>query len=186
MPLSDRPGSTRAEPVRAAQCGQRLGEPGPGHGLAPVGIGFAAALAVAGDAGAREQPHRFAERQPLAGGAPLDRLELLERAAQPLAVDLDPLAADEGQPVGLRQQLLDLGRATASRRRASPPCWKSSSASRPSCDGALAADGRLHLRARRPVHAPARRHAHDHAGALRASATSFRNCSACCGVQRSG
>ena len=43
---------------------------------------------------------------------------------------------------------------------------KSSSASSPSCDGALAADRRLHLRARGPVHAPARRHPHDHAGAF--------------------
>ena len=27
-----------------------------------------------------------------------------------MAVDLDPLAADKGQPVGMRQELLDLGK----------------------------------------------------------------------------
>ena len=69
--------------------------------------------AIAGNAGTGQHAHRLAERQAIVGGAALDRLELLERAGQPLMVDLDPLAADEGQSVGLRKQPLDLGRRQA-------------------------------------------------------------------------
>jgi hypothetical protein len=34
---------------------------------------------------------------------------LLKRAAQSLAVDLDPLAPDQDEPVGVRQKPFDLG-----------------------------------------------------------------------------
>ena len=40
----------------------------------------------------------------------LDRFELIEGPAQSFMVDLDPLAADQGQPVGMRQEPLDFGR----------------------------------------------------------------------------
>ena len=162
MPCSSRSGSTRHAAVRAAQGGQRLGEPWPGHGRAPVAVGLRGSV-VAGEAGARQEPHGLAERQALRRGAALDRLELLERPAQPLVVDLDPFAANEGEPVGLRQQALDLGlreRLAVERHLHAEVEQRVESELR----GRIAADRRLHLRPRRAVHAPARRHAHDHAG----------------------
>jgi hypothetical protein len=80
-------------------------------------------------------------------------------------VDFDPLAAYQGQPVGMRQEPLDLGRREAftverhvhaeieqriqpQLRRCTPP------------------DRCLHLRTRRAIHPPTRRHPHGHAGAF--------------------
>ena len=80
-------------------------------------------------------------------------------------IDLDPLAADESQPIGLRQQSLDLGP-----RKGFPVerhlHLEVEQRIHPELRRRLAADRRLHLRARRAVHAPARRHANDHAGAF--------------------
>ena len=80
-------------------------------------------------------------------------------------IDLDPLAADQGQPVGMRQQPLDLGRRElfAVERHLHPEVEQRI---QPELRRRIAADRCLHLRARRAVHAPARRHPHDHAGAF--------------------
>ena len=158
------PGIDARETVGPAQLGQRLREPRPGDGLAPVGVALDGAR-VPGNSGARQQAHRLAERQALGGGPPLDRLELIERPAQSFMIDFDPLAADEGEPVGLREQALDLGR----RQRLAVERHLHAEVEQrvqPELRRRLAADRRLHLRTRRPVHAPARRHAHDDAGAF--------------------
>jgi hypothetical protein len=73
----------------------------PRHGRAPVAIGLRGRV-VPAETCAREEPHRLAERQAFRHGTPLNRFEPLERSAQPVMVDLDPLAADKGKPVGLR------------------------------------------------------------------------------------
>ena len=150
--------------ARTAKRRQRLGQPWTGDGLAPVGVGSAGSL-VLGDRRSRHQAHGLAERKALGGGPPLDRLEAIERAAQPLAVDLDPSAADEGKPVGFGEQLPDLrGR----QRLALERHLDAEVEQRVEAELArrLAADRRRDLRVRRPAHAPRRRHAHDHAGRL--------------------
>ncbi len=120
----------------------------------------------------------------LGGGPALDRLELLERPAQTFMVDFDPLAANQGQSSDCASKSLDLGprQGFAVERHLHPEVEQRV---HPELRWRLAADRRLHLRTRGAVHAPARRHPHDHAGAFQAG-TSFRNCSACCGLQRSG
>jgi hypothetical protein len=80
-------------------------------------------------------------------------------------VNLDPLPANEDEPVGLRQELFDLrlGEAFAFERHLHREVQQSI---HPQLRWLLAADGRLHLRAGRPVHAPTRRHPHDDASAF--------------------
>lgn len=80
-------------------------------------------------------------------------------------VDLDPLAADQGQPVGMRQEALDLGRREVFtvERHLHP---KVEQRIHPEMRGGVAADRCLHLRASWTVQAPACRHAHEHAGAF--------------------
>lgn len=80
-------------------------------------------------------------------------------------VDVDPLAADQGQPVGMRQELLDLGRLEvfAVERYFYP---KVEQRIHPEMRGGIAADRCLYLRACWTVHTPACRHAHEHAGAF--------------------
>ena len=68
---------------------------------------------ISGNAGPGQHAHRLAERQTIGGGAALDGLELLKCPAQSFMIDLDPLAADQGQSVGMRQEPLDLGRREA-------------------------------------------------------------------------
>ena len=151
--------------VRLAQFRQRLGKPGTGDGLAPVGVDLSASE-VTGKLGSREQPHGLTERQSVSRRTALDRLELSQRPVEPFMIDLDPLAADEGEAVGLREQALDLrwrqrltieGHLHAEvEQRVQPELRRR-----------LAADHCLHLRTRRPVHAPVLRHPHDHSGAFK-------------------
>ena len=97
------------KPIGMAQSRECLRQPRTGHGLAPVDVGLPGA-AITGNAGSGQHAHRLTERQTIGDGAALDGLELLECPAQSFMIDLDPLAAYQGQPVGLRQELLDLGR----------------------------------------------------------------------------
>jgi len=94
--------------VRTAQGRERVGQPGTGHGLAPVNVGVSGGP-IRGDAGSCQYAHRFAERQTLGDRALFDGFNLLQGSAQALPVDLDPSAAHEGQAVGLCQEPLDLG-----------------------------------------------------------------------------
>ena len=83
------------------------------HGPATVSLHAAsdsAASAITIHAGSGDHAHGLAKREALVGGAMLDGLELLEGPAQPIMIDLDPFSANQGQAVGLREQLLDLGR----------------------------------------------------------------------------
>jgi len=91
-----------------AQGRERLGQPGTGHGLAPVNVGVSGGP-IRGDAGSCQHAHRFAERQTLGDCASFDDLNLLQGSAQAFPVDLDPSAAHEGQAVGLCQEPLDFG-----------------------------------------------------------------------------
>src|SRR5439155_25484963 len=85
-----------------SQACERLRQPGTSHGLAPIDIRLRGA--VIGKVRAGQHAHRLAERQSVGLGAALDRLELLERTAQPLMVDLDPFPANKDKSVGLRQE----------------------------------------------------------------------------------
>jgi hypothetical protein len=88
------PGVDTCEPIRMTESGQRFCEPWPGHGLAPVDGGHACS-AIAGNAGASQQPHGLAERQAFVVGPPLDRLKLFQCAGEAIVIDLDPLAAEK-------------------------------------------------------------------------------------------
>src|ERR1700730_12749612 len=96
------------QPVGMAERAERLGPPGAGNGLAPGNAGLSSSF-VPANAGAGQEAHSLAERQAIIGRATLDRLKLVERAAQSLAIDLDPPAANQDEPIGVRQQPLDLG-----------------------------------------------------------------------------
>ena len=90
---------------------------------------------------------------------------MLQRPRQAIAIHLDPLATDQDQPLRLGQQVADLRlrQLLAVERHLH---LEVEQCVEPQLGRRLAADRRLHLRACRAVHAPARRHAHDHAGAL--------------------
>ena len=64
---------------------------------------------------ARQQPHPVDERQP-AVGLFLDLFPMVERFLQLLAVDLDPLTAQQNEPVVGRHQLAPLGLGERLRR----------------------------------------------------------------------
>src|SRR5262249_60532257 len=80
-------------------------------------------------------------------------------------VDFDPLAANEGKSIGLRQQALDFGlrQAFAIERHFQLEVQQSIQSE---IGGSLAADRCLDLRAGRAVHAPVRWHANDDADAF--------------------
>ena len=96
-------GIDAGEPVGPAQALEGLLEPWPGDCLAPCHASRSGS-SVTRAVGARQQPHGLAERQAFIGRAPLDRLEPLQRAAEAIMVDLDPLTADVGKTFRLRQQ----------------------------------------------------------------------------------
>jgi hypothetical protein len=150
--------------VGTAQGRERLGEPRASHRLAPGDIGRRGRF-IPGDAGSRQHAHRLAERQAVGRGTALDRLELFQSATQPGMVDLDPLAADQCQAVGMGEQPLDLGRRQffAVERDFHGEFEERVDAQR---GRRPAADRRLDLGTRGPVHAPTCRQAHDHAGAF--------------------
>ena len=75
------PGIDTSEPIRVTEARQRLREPRPGHGLAPVDGGRTGS-SITGNAGPGQQTHGLAERQAFIGGPALDRLELFQRAAR--------------------------------------------------------------------------------------------------------
>lgn len=91
-----------------AQGGQLLRQPGAGHGLAQVNAGWSSSL-ISDNASPSQHAHRLTERKTMGSGAALDGLKLLKRAIQSFMIYLHPLAADEGQSVGMSQELLDLG-----------------------------------------------------------------------------
>ena len=76
-----------------AERAEGLGQPGAGNGLAPGNVRLSGSF-VPANAGAGQEAHRLAERQAIIGRATLDRLKLIERAAQSLPIDLGPLAAN--------------------------------------------------------------------------------------------
>jgi hypothetical protein len=130
---------------------------------------------VLGDTSPSQHAHRLAERQTVAGGTTLDRLKFIESPAQAFVVDFDPLAAYQDQPVGMGQEPLDFG------RRESFTVERHVHAEVGACAPIVALTcGR------------AGRFIRQLAGirtatpALSSAGTSFRNCSACCGLQRSG
>ena len=95
----------------------------------------------------------------------LDRFKFIERPAQTFMVDLDPLATDQGQPVRMCQKPLDLSRRESLpvERHIHPEVEQRIQSQLRRC---ILPDRRLHLRTRRAVHRPVRRHAHGYAGAL--------------------
>ena len=149
--------------VGRAQPLQRLRQPGAGRHARPVGDGDIAHRIV--DRGAGQHAHRRGEAQPLALRQLLGLAELPDRALEPLAIDLDPLAAQQHQRVGAGQQRGDLLRAQrlAVQRHVHVEVQH---AFEPERRGLARADGAGHLRPRRTVGAPGRRHAHDDAGAF--------------------
>ena len=112
-----------------------------------------------------QQPHALQERQAALLGLAPHALPVREHLAQPLAVQLDPLAAQAHQPAGGRQELAHLGgreRVVAQRdghreieQRVHAECAR-----------LLVAHAHGHLGPRRPPWAPPVRHAHDQAGRL--------------------
>ena len=50
--------------------------------------------------------HRLPERQTVDGGTAFDRFKFIECPAQTFVIDFDPLAADQRQPIGMRQKRL--------------------------------------------------------------------------------
>ncbi len=179
-PAAIGPGSTRASPSGPRKAGQRLRQPRPGDGLRSSRCRRCrrrrrrrCRRRPAGASLRRTTGHRCAARRSIASNCSSVRL-------QSLAIDLDPLAADQGEAVGLREQLLDLGPRSASRRRASRP--SGSRAAHP----ARAATAPCRRPWPSPAGAPGGSCASSPASArprrrLRAPGTSFRNCSACCG-----
>ncbi len=152
------------ELVGRAQPLERLGQPGAGDDPGPVEIG-AGRRAVLADVRSGEHPHRLGEREAAFGREPLGLPEPAHHPLEPLTVDLDPLAADEGEPIRAREDLLHLGlgqllaverdlHAEVEERVRAERGWR------------LGSDRGGHLRSRRPTRAPVGRHADHDAGTL--------------------
>ena len=124
------------EPLGRAQPLEGLGEPGAGDHARPVRVG-AVGRAVLGDVRAGEHAHRLGEGEPAFGREPLGLPEPLHRPLEPLPIDLDPLAADERQPVRRRPGAPSPRRGSAVSPSSVTSMRKSSSASLPSPAGAL-------------------------------------------------
>src|SRR6266540_4159865 len=95
--------------TRAAQLGERLREPRPGLDARPLPVRLGLRLPVC-ELGARDEPHRLDEREPLAR-APLRLLPAPEHLVELLPVHLDPAALEEHEPLGPLAQLPELGLA---------------------------------------------------------------------------
>ena len=108
-PAAPAPGSTCASPCGLRSPLQRLGQPGPGDDLRPVGVG--GRRLVLARRRARRRAGASPRRTPGRSRAAVRSscLEAVEHALQLLAVDLDPAAAHQRQPVRSGQQLADLG-----------------------------------------------------------------------------
>ena len=97
------------EPFLAAQRFQRFGQPGAGHHPRPVAVGLDRRT-VSQCICAGHEAHRLAKGKPALGGGLFDAAEMFEHAAELAAVNLHPVPADELEPVGAGEQLLDFGR----------------------------------------------------------------------------
>ena len=100
--VQGRAGVDSGQSLRAAETFQRLGEPGAGDHLRPLGVGIRGGIAGC-DIGAGEQTNGLPKAEPILRCRALDLTEVLQHAAQPLTVHLDPTAADQRQPIGFRQ-----------------------------------------------------------------------------------
>ena len=147
-----------------AQRRQRLGQPRAGDRLAPgdAGPAVSSVAAIPPRRGGASPRRRTVHRPPPAARPPGKRRASGSAARWSTSTHLPRIRASPS--VCARSRLISAADSVSPSSVTS--IWKSSRASMPRCDGRLAADGRLHLRARRPIHAPGRRHPHDDAGAF--------------------
>ena len=145
----------------SAVCCSVSASQGPAVTLRPVGDGDIAHRIV--DRGAGQHAHGRGEAQTFALRQLLGLAELPDRALEALAIDLHPLAAQQHQRVGAGQQRGDLllAQRLAVQRHVHVEVQH---AFEPERRGLARADGAGHLRPRRTVGAPRRRHAHDDPG----------------------
>ena len=132
--------------------------------MPPGGLRRLGRLACA-DIGARQEPHRLAERNALLAREALDLGVAVEGRFQPRRIDLDPLAAQQRQAVGRGEQARDLlGR----QRRAveAHVDLEIEQLRRADLRGRVRADRRRDRRPARPPGSPRGRHAHDDARLL--------------------
>ena len=161
-----RAGVDAGQSLRAAQTLQRFCEPGARRPPEPTRRRHPRQVIAGCDVGAGEHTHGLPKAEPVLRCRALDLAEVLQHAAQPLAVDFDPTAADQRQPIGFRQQLLDLGGGQAFAVESDLHVEIEQRVLAQVPTGALPPTVRRHLRARRPVGPPGRRHSHHHPGAL--------------------
>ncbi len=147
-----------------AQPPKRLGQPRPRNDARPIRI-RAGHGPVLGDVRTREHAHRLRKRQPLFGRDPVRLLEARHHPLQALAVHLDPLAANEREPIGAGQDLLHVTRAQALAVESDlhAKVEQGILAQRSRC---LRPDGGRHLRPGGAPAPPRRGHANHHAGTL--------------------
>ena len=160
------PRVSRCELAGRPKRSQQRREPVAGVHVRPPRVESGRAVAEASrHAGARDQPHRFRERQPALGGDPLRLLEPFHRSPQLVGVDLDPLAANEGEAARAGEDLAHLGRG---QRRAVEGERHAEIEERIDAEagGFARSDGGGDLWAWRTRRAPARGHAHNDAGAF--------------------
>ena len=107
--VKGRAGIDARQRFRAAQRLEHAGQPWPGDGPRPFAV-------VVGrrSAGARldasQQAHRVGERQAAIGGGAIDAPELVDQAAQPIAIDLHPTSAQQRQTVHALEERANLVR----------------------------------------------------------------------------
>jgi hypothetical protein len=152
-----------ASPGSAAQLGEGLREPRPGPNARPLAVRLGFALPIR-EIGARDEPHRLDEREPLAG-APLRRLPAAEHLVELLPVHLDPATLEEHEPLGPLPQLpeLRLGDLLLAEREADGEVEHRVEAE--ACGLALSHRDR-HARSRGPAAAPPVGHPDDDAALL--------------------
>ena len=125
----------RSQSLRTAQSLQCLREPRARDDLPP--LRFARSRVVVGrHIGASDHAHGFTKTETTLGGNALDLAEIFHHSAQPLAVNLHPTPSNQREPIGLSQQLADLGRVNVSPSSVTS-MRKSSSASWPTPDSNL-------------------------------------------------
>ena len=164
MPCSSRPGSTFASSSGERSPLRVSASHGPATTRDQSGSALFAA-AVLRDVRAGEHPHGLGEREPTLRREPFGLLEATHHPLEPFAIDLDPLAADEREPVCAGQDLLHLGggQPLAVERDLHAEVEQRILAER---GRRLRPDGGGHLRPGRAPGPPGRGHANHDAGAL--------------------
>ena len=144
---------------RLAQVLERLAEPIAGRDPRPGGGLFIDGVAGV-EPGACEHPHSFDETDPI-GMLLLEQLPMVEGLLELLAIDLDPFAAEQHQPLARGQQLAAFGfgqrfAVEAHRHVEIQQAIQTGRARR------RRADPHLHLRSRRLAGRPPIGHPHHH------------------------